>query len=127
MWDPPPLMITATLDDGWGHGIEVIELCAKAAGLRVVSMGLLQAPDSIIAKCRELSPDLLGLTVLQLDSEPDLAVIREHLPPAVRVVAGGPPFQIDSEFAARAGVDFAARHVLDFLQFLLAFRNPCTQ
>jgi hypothetical protein len=30
IWSPVPLMLTATLDDGWGHGLEVIEACALA-------------------------------------------------------------------------------------------------
>ena len=30
-------MMTATIDDGWGHGLEVIEKLATATGVRIHS------------------------------------------------------------------------------------------
>ena len=38
LWDAPPLMLTATLDDGWGYGLEVIEKLAAAAGVQIRSL-----------------------------------------------------------------------------------------
>jgi len=122
LWKSPPAMLTATLDDGWGHGLRIIELCAQAAGLNTRFLGLLQSPEAVVAACTEDDgPDLLGLTVLQFDSEPALIHIRRHLPSHTRLIAGGPPFQIDPELADRSGVHFVARNVADFLEFILNF------
>jgi len=120
LWDPPPLMLTATVDDGWGHGLEVVELCARLAGVQIERIGLLQGPDVIVDSCQRLRPLLLGLTVLQFDSEADLKHIAENLPAPTQIIAGGAPFQIDPEFAERAGVRHVARNAADFLHFLLS-------
>ena len=119
LWPAPPLMVTATLDDCWGHGLEVIHTCAEAAGLQVDFLGLLQTPEKIIEECRLRQPDLLGLTVLQLDSDEALRQIADNLPAKTRILAGGPPFKIDEEFAERAGVQIVCHNVSDFLDFLL--------
>lgn len=120
-WPSPPLLATATLDDGWGHGLQIIELCAHAAGLQVISLGLLQTPSVIIKKCQALLPDLLGMTILQFDSEDGLKGIADRLPSRTRLIAGGPVFQIDPEFAARTRVHHACRNIADFLEFILAW------
>lgn len=119
LWEPPPLMLTATVDDGWGHGLEAIELCARLAGVQIERIGLLQTPGAIVAACRRLRPLLLGLTVLQFDSEVDLKHIAANLPTPTRIIAGGAPFQIDPDFAERAGVPHVAKNAADFLHFLL--------
>ncbi len=123
LWQPPPLMLTVTTDDGWGHGLEVIELCARLAGVRIERIGLLQKPQAIVDCCRRLRPLLLGLTVLQFDSEADLKHIAENLPASTQIIAGGAPFQIDPEFAERAGVRHVARNAADFLHFLLSLET----
>lgn len=122
LWESPPLMLTATLDDGWGNGLQIIETCARAMGLDPRFLGLLKSPEEIVSACIEQQPDLLGLTVLQFDSEPALSHICRHIPAKTRLIAGGAPFQIDPELAGRAGVHFVARNVADFLEFLLNFR-----
>lgn len=124
LWKAPPLMLTATLDDGWGHGLRTIELCARAAGLHVLSLGLLQTGQTIVSACLSHQADLLGLTVLQFDSEPTLSFISRNIPSHTRLIAGGPPFQIDPELGTRAGVHFVARNVSDFLVYILKNLAP---
>ena len=119
IWSDPPLMLTATLDDGWGHGLEVIHTCAEAAGIRFDFLGLLQKPEKIIEECQARQPDLLGLTVLQLDSDQMIRQIADNLPEKTLLLAGGPPFQIDDTFAERAGVRCVCANVMDFLEFML--------
>lgn len=121
LWGEARRMATATLDDGWGHGLQTIETYAALAGLEVHSLGLEQPPERIIAACGLLRPDILGLTVLQFDSEENLALICRSLPAETCTVVGGPIFRADPELAERAGVDHVARHVGDFLQYLLAW------
>jgi len=121
LWTPPPLMVTATLDDGWGHGLDIIEALAAAVGVAVHPLGVLQRPDAILAACHAKHADLLGLTVLQFDSDDDLAVVARGLPPETTLIAGGAAFIYDPEFAARTGTPHVARDGAAFLAFLLRF------
>jgi methylmalonyl-CoA mutase cobalamin-binding subunit len=124
LWEPPPLMVTATIDDGWGHGLEVIEILAQAAGVIIHPLGLLRSPESIVNACRELNPRLLGLTVLQLDSDDWVADIVRGLPPSTLLVAGGPAFQYDEDFARRTGTHVVVKNGAAFLQFLVSSFVP---
>ena len=121
LWDIPPLMITATLDDGLGQGLGVIRMFSETAGLEIIDLGLLVAPEKIITECKKNNPDLLGLTVLQFDSEEDILKISKNLPSKTKIIAGGPVFTADPEFARRTGVHFTAKNVAYFIRFLLQF------
>ena len=123
MWDIPPLMMTATLDDGLGHGLEVIRMFSEAAGLEIIDLGLLVTPEKIITACKKNKPDLLGLTVLQFDSEENILMISRNLPSKTKIIAGGPVFTADREFARRTGIHFAAKNVAYFIRFLLQFES----
>jgi len=89
LWHNPPLMLAATLDDGFGHGLEIIRLWAEAVGMQVHFAGLLLNPSQILEACRRLQPDLLGVTVLQFDTAESVQRIAESLPPGTRLIAGG--------------------------------------
>jgi methylmalonyl-CoA mutase cobalamin-binding subunit len=119
IWESAPVMVTATVDDGLGQGLAVIEKYATAIGMRLISLGLMQTPEAIIAACHRYQPDYLGMTVLQFDSEDDLISIAAKLPSRTRIVAGGPVFSADPEFAERTGTHYAAKNVAAFLRFML--------
>ncbi len=119
LWPCPPLMATATLDDGFGHGLEIIHRFAEAAGLHLLPLGTMLTAQAIIAACRQHRPDLLGLTVLQFDTEAPLIEVRSGIPAATRIVAGGPVFAADPDLAARTGIDFVARDAAAFWEYLL--------
>jgi methylmalonyl-CoA mutase cobalamin-binding subunit len=121
LWENPPTLVTATIDDAWGHGLAVIHLWAKAAGMKIHAMGLLKTPEEIITKCRKLQPDFLGMTILQFDTEDDLAMITRNLPTKTCCIVGGPIFKADPELASRAGVHMVAGNAADFLAVLLNF------
>jgi hypothetical protein len=119
IWTMPPSLITATLDDGMGHGLALIEQFAAVMGASVNRLGLLQLPETIIAACIEAKPDFLGLTVLQLDSDDALAMVGRNLFPGTRLIAGGPAFQYDRDMAQRCAVDHVAKNVAYFMDFLM--------
>ena len=119
LWTDPPLMVTATLDDALGHGLDLIHQYAELAGVRVKPLGLLQSAETVAAACRELKPALLGLTVLQFDTEEDLIQIARNIPETTRIVAGGPVFKADAELAGRVGIQRVAADAADFLNYLL--------
>ncbi len=127
LWDKPPLMLTATLDDGLGHGLEVIRMFSETAGLETIELGLLLTPGKIITACKRYQPDLLGLTVLQFDSEEDILVISKNLPSRTKIIAGGPVFKADRGFAARADIHFVAQNAACFIQYLLQFKKKVTE
>jgi methylmalonyl-CoA mutase cobalamin-binding subunit len=119
LWARPPRMLGATLDDGWGHGIKLILKLAKAIGCDTHFIGVLCPIDTIVEACDKETPDILGLTVLQLDTEEALANLRHRLSPQIRWIAGGPVFNIDPQMAARVGIDFVARDASHFLRYML--------
>ena len=115
--------MTATLDDGLGLGLQVIRMFSDAAGLEVIDIGLLVTPEKIITACKKNKPDLLGLTVLQFDSEENISMISRKLPSKTKIIAGGPVFTADPGFARRAGIHFTAKNVAYFIRFLLQFES----
>jgi hypothetical protein len=119
LWQTPPRFYTATLDDALGQGLAVIHAFADAVGLRRRLLGLTVPADTVIAACRADAPALLGMTVLQFDSEADLARIRREIPQTTRMVCGGPLFKADPDLAERCGIDFIAKDVGAFLEYLL--------
>jgi methanogenic corrinoid protein MtbC1 len=121
LWDTPPLMITATLDDGLGQALEIIRMFSETAGIKIIDLGVLVTPEKIITACKKNNPDLLGLTVLQFDSEKDILMISKNLPQKTKIIAGGPVFTADPEFARRTGINFTAKNVAYFIRFLLQF------
>ena len=87
-------MVTATLDDSIGQGLKMIHLFSEVAGVAVRPLGLMQSPEHIIAACQDLKPDMLGLTVLQLDTVEMLDEIADSIPTETHVIVGGPAFKL---------------------------------
>lgn len=119
IWENAPSMLTATLDDGLGQGLAIIERFASAIGIRLISLGVMQSPAVIVEACRQHRPEYLGLTILQFDSEDNLAYIASAIPGKTRIVAGGPVFSGDPGFAGRTGTHHAAKNVASFLRIML--------
>jgi len=95
LWPKPPVLATATLDDGMGMGLDLIELYAAVAGMRVERLDLLMEADDLVAACRKRPPDFLGLTVLREDAMDLLdTVIGPAMPHATTILAGGPVFRL---------------------------------
>ena len=119
LWTPAPVMVTATLDDAMGHGLELIHEYARAAGLELVQLGLLQSPDKIIDTCHEVDARILGLTVLQQFSDEEAIRIGRSIPEQTLFIAGGAAFLFDPDLAEEARVDYVAKDALAFLWYLL--------
>jgi methylmalonyl-CoA mutase cobalamin-binding subunit len=124
IWPVPPRLLTATLDDGIGQGIEVIHLFAEVLGMQVIPLGLVRPADAIVAACLAHLPEYVGLTVLQLDSEEELARVGHRLPAGTCLIVGGPAFRHDPEMAMRCGVHYVAANVAYFIDFLLKRAVP---
>ncbi len=127
LWPAPPLFATATIDDAWGHGLDIIELYATATGMQVVRLGLLMPAEEIVSACRRSQPDFLAMTVLQLDSEEDLVQIGHCLPPKTRFIAGGPVFKVGPDIARTARICFVAKDVAAFLEYVLSLSETAAK
>jgi len=124
LWDNPPTMITATLDDFVGQGIETIERFAEIAGIAVTSLGVMQPPERIIEECNKTRPSLLGLTVLRTFVFEDLIYIGRNIPSdTLLIVGGGPCLQSDPDIATQANLHFVAKDLKDFIRFILSFQT----
>lgn len=120
LWERPPRMVTATIDDSMGHGLDLIHRFARLAGIDLHPLGLMVPAGIITAACRRLAPAWLGMTLLQFDSEPIVAGIRAALPPSTRLIAGGPLFKVDPDLATRCGIDAVLPSAAAFAAYLLA-------
>ena len=94
LWERPPQLVTATLDDSIGQGLKMIHLFSEVAGVVVRPLGLMQLSEHIITACHNYQPDMLGLTVLQLDTVEMLDHIAENIPDETHVLVGGPAFKL---------------------------------
>ncbi len=121
LWRVAPLLATATLDDAWGQGLDVIHRLAEAVGMRLLPLGPRRSPEMILAICQRELPAFLGLTVLWAEAEAALRSIAQGLPRMTRLIVGGPAFAADHELASRAGVAFVVAHGAAFLERLLVF------
>ncbi|MFP4474388.1 MAG: cobalamin B12-binding domain-containing protein [Desulfatibacillaceae bacterium] len=124
VWKTPPTMVTATIDDGMGFGLFLIQMFGEIAGLEIHPLGLMRKKARIIEAVQKQRPDILGLTVLQFTSEEDLVEIGGNLPENTALVVGGPVFKGNPELTSRANVAFVARDVGAFLRWLLATWPP---
>ena len=122
IWPRRPAMITATLDDGMGHGLTIIRRYAECMGLSVNHLGLLKKDVEILAACLQDPPDFLGMTVLQLDSDEALARVGHGLPESTQLIAGGPVFRFDEDMASRCNVSYVAKNVAYFIDYLLKWK-----
>ncbi len=119
LFKTPPRLMTATIDDSIGQGLRMIHLFSRIAGLETIQLGLMQTPETIISECKRRKPDLLGLTVLQFDTEDLLDDIIADIPNEIQVIAGGPVFKNMSPDMLKDKKYRVLNHVSDYLDYLL--------
>lgn len=107
----PFRLITATLDDGWGLGIEIIHHACDVLGIHYIFLGLMKSANEIAQACESENPDAVGVTVLQDDTVEELLLLRRLLPVQTELFAGGPGIR---EFKPPAGV-LILNNIIDFM------------
>ena len=120
LWEHPPQMVTATLDDSIGQGLKMIHCFSDVAGVKVTPLGLMQPPEVIVSTCRQLRPDMLGMTVLQFDSLEMLDEIVDKLSAATQVIVGGSAFRQMSAAQLREKPYRVLSDVAAYVEFLLS-------
>ncbi len=115
----PQTMLTATIDDGLGMGIELISLYAKVAGIDIIKLGIMLSAEEIIEGCNRYMPDYLGLTVLQFDTQDELIKIADKIDKNIKIIAGGPVFSLNTNFLKESKVNYTAKNAPDFLRIII--------
>jgi methylmalonyl-CoA mutase cobalamin-binding subunit len=124
LWTKSPVLLTATLDDALGQGLDIIESFSIILGITIKRIGLMREPETIISICQKEEPDYLGMTVLQFDSENELQRISKEIPEKTCFIAGGPLFQRDANFARKCGIHETFKNVGEYIFFVL---NHCVE
>lgn len=107
----PFRLVTATLDDGWGLGLEIIHNACNVLGISYTFMGLLKTPEEIAQLCESEKPDAVGVTVIQEETLDTLFRLRSLLSPKIKIFAGGPAIK---EFISHEGIQ-VFKNVLEFI------------
>lgn len=113
-----PVIMTATLDDGWGIGIDVIHKACEMLGISHRFLGLLVRPGKILKQCGILQPDFLGLTVLHETSLCDLKYIIQNLSPSIMILVGGLSVDIQNDHLSSGRIHYI-RNVSQFIRLFL--------
>ena len=80
----------------------------EGAGFEVIDLGVDSTVESVIAKVKELHPDVLGLSALLTTTMPEMEnVIKElkaqEIREQIKVMIGGAP--VSADFAIKIGAD----------------------
>lgn len=89
----PVVLLTTLPAERHALGLEMASLVAANAGARVILLGPDMPIDDVAAAARELGAHMVALSVSVahggIDADRELALLRQALPPGVRLVAGG--------------------------------------
>ncbi|MBW2411581.1 MAG: corrinoid protein [Deltaproteobacteria bacterium] len=89
-------------------GKNLVGMMLEGAGLEVIDLGVDATVDMVIARVKEMQPDVLGLSALLTTTMPEMEQVIETLKTEgirdkVKVVIGGAP--VGADFAAKIGAD----------------------
>jgi 5-methyltetrahydrofolate--homocysteine methyltransferase len=89
-------------------GKNLVGMMLEGAGLEVIDLGVDSTVDMVIAKVKELQPEVLGLSALLTTTMPEMEKVIETLKTEgmrdkVKVMIGGAP--VGADFAAKIGAD----------------------
>jgi 5-methyltetrahydrofolate--homocysteine methyltransferase len=89
-------------------GKNLVGMMLEGAGLEVIDLGVDSTVDMVIARVKEMQPDVLGLSALLTTTMPEMEKVIETLKTEgmrdkVKVMIGGAP--VGADFAAKIGAD----------------------
>ncbi len=89
-------------------GKNLVGMMLEGAGLEVTDLGVDSTVDMVIARVKEMQPDVLGLSALLTTTMPEMEKVIETLKTEgmrdkVKVMIGGAP--VGADFAAKIGAD----------------------
>jgi methylmalonyl-CoA mutase cobalamin-binding domain/chain len=89
-------------------GKNLVAMMLEGAGLEVIDLGVDSTVESVIAKVKELQPEVLGLSALLTTTMPEMenvikALQSQGIRDSVKVMIGGAP--VSADFATKIGAD----------------------
>ncbi|MBI2908449.1 MAG: cobalamin B12-binding domain-containing protein [Chloroflexi bacterium] len=99
-------VVTATLADHHGLGQRIVSAYFRAAGARVVSLGVGVEPETVVDRAGEERADLIALSMLMYPSALRVHRVRDLLDRAglaVPLLVGGAPFNLDRALWKQVG------------------------
>jgi 5-methyltetrahydrofolate--homocysteine methyltransferase len=89
-------------------GKNLVAMMLEGAGLEVIDLGVDSTVDTVIARVKELQPEVLGMSALLTTTMPEMekmleALKTEGLRDKVKVMIGGAP--VGADFATKIGAD----------------------
>ena len=89
-------------------GKNLVIMMLEGAGFEVIDMGVDMNVETLIAKVKEINPDILGLSALLTTTLPEMARVLEALEASgirdqVKVMIGGAP--VDADYSEKIGAD----------------------
>jgi len=89
-------------------GKNLVAMMLEGAGLEVIDLGVNSTVDMVIARVKELQPDVLGMSALLTTTMPEMEKVLETLQARgirekVKVMIGGAP--VGADFATKIGAD----------------------
>ena len=89
-------------------GKNLVAMMLEGAGLEVIDLGVDSTVDTVIARVKELQPEVLGMSALLTTTMPEMekmidALKTQGIRDKVRVMIGGAP--VGADFATKIGAD----------------------
>jgi len=107
--EPRGTIVMCTVEgDVHDIGKNLVIMMLEGAGFNVVDLGVNQSVETLVAKVKEIKPDILGLSALLTTTMPEMRKVIESLEVSglrkdIKVMVGGAP--VDSAFAGKIGAD----------------------
>jgi len=107
-------------------GKNLVNMMLEGAGFEVIDMGVDMSVENVIAKVKEVNPDILGLSALLTTTMSEMVKVIESLEAnglrnEVKVMVGGAP--VDAVFGEKIGADGYgkdAAHAVQIARSLMA-------
>ncbi|MFV2002475.1 MAG: cobalamin-dependent protein, partial [Paracoccaceae bacterium] len=126
---PKGLVMLATVQgDVHDIGKNLVAMMLEGAGYRVVDLGVNNAADEIVAKARELNPDVVGLSALLTTTMPNMSKVikafRDCDDPVPIIIGGAPVTQSFADIIGADGYGADAPGAVRLVEQLVAAHKP---
>ena len=107
-------------------GKNLVIMMLEGAGFNVINLGVDQSVETLVAKVKEIKPDILGLSALLTTTMPEMRRVIESLEANglrrdIKIMVGGTP--VDSAFAGKIGADGYGKDAAEAVQIARSFTS----
>lgn len=118
------IMMCTVKGDVHDIGKNLVIMMLEGAGFNVINLGVDQSVETLVAKVKEIKPDILGLSALLTTTMPEMRRVIESLKENglrkdIKVMVGGAP--VDAAFAGKIGADGYGKDAAEAVQIARSF------